>query len=105
MRATPLDVAAVIQAALCADCRERLPRLAALAGSEGFAGLCDECRDLPERVLERMRTGIHPDALAALASRIRASRRGSGKAKRRNGRAKAEIPHYLRDRKPKPRPS
>ncbi len=70
MHATPLDVAAVIQAALCNDCRERLPRLAALASPEAFACLCDGCRDLPERVLERLRTGIHPDALAALGARI-----------------------------------
>lgn len=105
MHTTPLDVAAVISAALCDTCRDQLPRL---AGSGDYAPgvasgaryarpeLCPECRGLEERVRERLRTGVHPDTLAALAARILASRSGSGKAKRRGGRTKAEVSAHMR---------
>ncbi len=107
MRATPLDVAAVLEAALCDDCRAHANRWTL----ERQGPLCGECGELAERVLERLHAGVHPDALAALAARILASRSGSGRAKRRGGRTKAERSAYYSElagmrkhpgRKPKP---
>lgn len=98
MRPTALDVASAISAALCEACRPNGGRV-----------LCEECQALRDEVQERLRTGIHPDALAAFASRVLSARSGRGKSKRRGGTTKREVSEHMRTlvlkrwgRRPKP---
>ncbi len=87
----PLDVAAAISAAACEDCRPQLAQVYA-----GRAALCERCEAVRAEVVERLRTGVHPDALRTLAAKVLAARSGSGAAKRRGGRTKREVSEYMR---------
>jgi hypothetical protein len=100
VKATALDVAAVIDAALCEECRAKPSTLAYTIDSrDGIAvewrgSLCEECRSVVLDVRERLRAGVHPDALRALAARILGARGAAGGTRsshRRVGRTKAEV--------------